>query len=188
MRGPSIPTVVISVLCCAGMIVPQSAVLAAQQVSPRPSAGEQAPSVIDVALASQGTLRGQVVDPQGIAVADAPVLLLAGGRKVATTTTDARGHFTLKGISGGVYGLAAAGGAKVCRLWAPHTAPPAANHGVLIVSDVTAVRGRIPLRNCQQAIYTWVSEHYLLTCTAIAAAITVPIVLANEDDDGPKSP
>jgi hypothetical protein len=148
------------------------------------------PEVLDVALDSHETFGGQVLDPQGATVVGTPVTLFEEAGPVATTTTDARGRFAFHGLRGGLYGLEAAGTVRHYRLWAPRTAPPSARDGVLIVANGPAVRGRLnPVVNRQGAIYSWISEHYLITYTAIAAAIAVPIIVVNENrDKHPASP
>ena len=51
------------------------------------------------------SLRGTVVDPDGGAVPDAQVLVIARGAVVATTTTDARGAFEATGLAADRYEL-----------------------------------------------------------------------------------
>ena len=54
-----------------------------------------------------------------------------------------------------------------------------------MIADAPLVRGRGPLQDCQGRIYTWVSEHPLLTYAGIAAAITVPVVLLAKEPSSP---
>jgi len=153
----------------------------AAQPQPRAATVAEPPRVMDVALGPNHTLRGAVVDPQGIPVPATQVVLLNGHRQIGVTETDEQGRFVFSEITGAVYGVAAAGAVKVCRLWAPHTAPPAANQDLLVVADGQAVRGLNPFNDRAGRIYTWMSEHPLLTYSLIAAAITVPIVLLAKD-------
>lgn len=171
MRPSSIFKGIVLSAACLGLLLPQQVVSAAQL----PKKPERV--VMDVALGPQGTLQGTVADPNGSAKPATQVALLKGPEIVATTLTDAQGRFRFQKITGGVYGVATDGGVKICRLWANRTAPPAANRAVLLVSGDQTVRAAGPMRDHQNAVYNWISEHYLLTYALIAAAITVPIVL-----------
>ncbi|MFH1919916.1 MAG: carboxypeptidase-like regulatory domain-containing protein [Planctomycetota bacterium] len=184
MRGSSGLKGAVITLACLGLLVPEAAIVAAEPreaSSPTPAAVE----IVDIALGSAQTLRGTVVDPDGAPVAGAPVVLLNGLRPVASTETDPNGRFVFAGVRGGVYGVGAAGSVRICRAWAPRTAPPAANGALLIVSDGSLVRGRGPLRDRQGRIYTWISEHPLVTYAGIAAAIAVPVVLLGNEPASP---
>jgi len=45
------------------------------------------------------------------------------------------------------------------------------------------------MMDCQGRLYQWISEHYLLTWGAIAAAIAVPIaVVSHQQRGGPSTP
>src|ERR1700759_4878702 len=60
------------------------------------------------AFAGTFPLTGHVLDPQGVAVKDAQVLLVnAGGTQIKQATTDAKGSFELHGIPAGQYQLTA---------------------------------------------------------------------------------
>ena len=164
------------VLACLGLLAPEAAVVAAgpQEAS---SATPAAIPVLDIALGPGQTLCGTVVDPAGVPVAGAPVVLLNGARRTASTETGSDGRFGFASVRGGVYVVETTGSVRICRAWAPNTAPPAANPALLMVANGPLVRGRGPMQDCQGRIYTWVSEHPLLTYAAIATAITVPVVL-----------
>jgi hypothetical protein len=135
----------------------------------------------DVALRPGGMLVGQVVDQQGVAKANAPVSVQYGNHEVVRTTTDAHGVFAAKGLRGGQYQLVTQDGMTVCRLWAPETAPPVAEPAALVVSGGDAVRGQWgggPMHN-------WVGgvqSHPDITAGVIAAAIAIPLALADDDD------
>ena len=184
MRGSTGLKGVAVTLACLGLLAPEAAVVAAQPQA-APSATPAVIPVIDIALGPGQTFRGTVVDPAGAPVAGAPVVLLNGSRPVASTETDSDGRFVFAPVRGGVYVVEAAGSARICRAWAPRTAPPAANPALLMVADRPLVRGRGPLRDCSSRIYTWVSEHPLLTYAGIAAAITVPVVLLAKEPSSP---
>ncbi|MEO1498851.1 MAG: carboxypeptidase-like regulatory domain-containing protein [Planctomycetota bacterium] len=158
----------LAAIACVGMMVPQSAFAAAPA-----SAG-----AADVALRSGGVFVGKVVDAQGIPMATEAVSLQQAGREVARTTTDASGAFAAQGLRAGEYQVVAGGGVASFRLWAPETAPPAANTEALIVTGDAIVNGMH-----QGGILGWAQEHPLLVTAAIATAIAVPIAVADDDDD-----
>jgi hypothetical protein len=99
---------------------------------------------------------------------------------VAWTKTDERGRFAFGSLPGGLYVLATPHGGQICRVWEPGTAPPAAADDVLLISDTAVVRGQT---FCPTSLYEWFETHPLLGYTAVAAAIAVPIILINSDDD-----
>ena len=109
-----------------------------------PLLAEAAPKVLprDVVLQQGGVLLGQVVDSQGGALINTPVVLHSGSKEIARVQTDRAGKFSVKGLKGGVYEVTSTGQRGVYRLWAPQTAPPAAQHGMLLVSDNNFVRGQ----------------------------------------------
>jgi hypothetical protein len=115
-------------------------------------------------------LCGQVIDPEGAAIAGLPVHFLRGDGEPITTATTADGKFLFRGVPTGSGTLAVADSAQALRIWATGTAPPGASRSVLMVSRNGIVRG-------QGDLYQWISEHYILTCCAVAAAIAVPTAL-----------
>jgi hypothetical protein len=142
----------------------------------------------DVALRTDGLLVGQVIDQQGVAKAGMPVSIQFAGKEVAKTTTDANGVFAAKGLRGGQYQFVTPTGASVCRLWAPNTAPPSARPGALVVSGNEVLRAQGPDCSCQSggpmhAWVGWVKTHPYITAGTVAAAIAIPIALADDDFD-----
>jgi len=187
MRVSSILRSGVVALACLGFLLPQAA-FSSQRQDPAKKAHPPV-SMLDVALGPQGRLTGTVVDPQGGPVATTPVVLLSGKEIVAVASTDRQGRFAFLHLRRGVYGVGAAGVVRACRVWAARKAPPSAKDGVLIVSDGRLVRGRGPMLDCQGRLYQWISEHYLLTWGAIAAAIAVPIaVVTHQQRGGPSTP
>ncbi len=146
----------------------------------------------DVVLQEKGVLVGRIVDAQGAAVANTPVSLQLRGKEVTRVVSDAKGSFQAEGLHGGVYQVASAGHQGTYRLWAPRTAPPTASTGMSIVSQpVDVVRGQYgpgggggPFSSVGQ----WIAEHPIMTAAGVAAAIAVPIAVADDDDDPPASP
>ncbi len=151
-------------LACLGMFVGQIA-RAAQ------------PLVNDVALAHGGVLKGKIVDRQGVAQMGVPVRLIQGTEVVASAQTDAQGEFVVADLRGGVYQIQTDNSAGVYRLWAPETAPPAANDGLLIVNGDEAVRG-----NQGGGLLGMLANPWVLALI-IAAAIAIPLALSDDDDD-----
>ena len=119
-----------------GLILPPSAFAAPTQLA-RPASS----AVRDVALHDGGSLTGQVLDAAGTPVAGTAVAVIDQGRAVASTQTGADGRFAIAGVKAGVYEVATSNGVTVCRLWAPRTAPPAAQSDALVVHGDTVVRG-----------------------------------------------
>ena len=164
----------------------------------------QSRAVRDVALHAGGVLAGQVVDVQGAAVAGAVVTISKVGKQIARVEADAHGRFRVDGLKGGVHQVVAAGQVGIYRLWAPNTAPPVAQSGIMLVKNTEVVRGQCvgcgtPVcgtPGCGSGVYGrgaagggvvgWMANHPVLTAGGIAAAIAVP--LAIDDDDPPASP
>src|SRR6188472_1641445 len=81
-----------------GLLAPQSLLMAAGPVGSTTVPAVQAASILDVSLTEGGSLRGQVVDSQGAALASASVKVQSAGREVAATTTNERGEFALNNL------------------------------------------------------------------------------------------
>jgi hypothetical protein len=173
---------------CLGMLL-TPAVQAAPTAAPR-----------DVALQSGGVLLGQVVDAQGAPLAKSSVSIRVAGKEAARALTDQSGKFAVPNLKGGVYEVASVGHADIYRCWAPGTAPPAAQHGLMLVSNNDLIRAQ----NCGSGVACgsgvgcgsgcgaggggllgWMANHPVITAGAIGAAIAIPLAL---DDDDPMSP
>ena len=126
-------------LATCGMLVPQYAALAAD-VAPRSAAS--APAVSDVALSGDGKLLGQVVNPDGVPVADATVVLHRDATEVASAKTNEAGYFAVSNLRGGNYQLTSGETGGVYRVWTADSAPPAARSGVLLVRGQNVARGQ----------------------------------------------
>lgn len=170
-------------VACFGMIAPTSVLAITPPAAPAPAATS------DVALRAGGLLVGQVVDQQGVAKAGAPVSIQFTGKEVVRTTTDANGVFAAKGLRGGQYQLLTPQGGSVCRLWAADTAPPAARPAALIVSGGQVVRGQgeappgPPQGGPTNSWVNWIKAHPYIVAGTTAAAIAVPLALAEDDSD-----
>jgi hypothetical protein len=90
------------------------------------------PTMMDVALSDGGTLEGQVVNIQNGGMQGVPVSIRSQDREMVQTTTTANGQFVVRDLRGGVYQVATAQGDSTFRLWAPRTAPPAAQNRAIV--------------------------------------------------------
>lgn len=138
-----------------------------------------APKIVDVALQQDGSLRGQVVDAQGQAVAKSTVALVQHGKLLRAVEADAEGRYGFKGMDGGVYQLITDKGQSVCRVWTANTAPPAAGKQVLVVNDGTVLRGKSG--DNTHGIKGWIVNHPGGTVAIAAAAVAIPIILWDAD-------
>jgi hypothetical protein len=168
-------------MACFGMLI-QPALAGAPIVE-----SAQAPVVADVALGNGGVFVGKVVNAHGAPLVKVAVSLQQAGNEVATTTTDAEGVFAVQGLRGGVYQVVSEGGVVSYRLWAPNTAPPAANQSALIVTGTEIVNGT-SVAGTQYTpahgggIMGWMRQHPILVAAGVATAIAVPLALADDDD------
>ena len=154
-----------------GMILPQCAFADLTRLSrPAPRA------VRDVDLHDGGSLTGQVLDVSGTPVAGTAVAVIDEGRAVATSHTGVDGRFTIAEVKAGVYEIATSNGVTVCRLWAPRTAPPAAQADALVVHGDTVARGAVG----DGGVIGFLSNPWVLA-GIVAAAIAIPLAL--DDDD-----
>jgi hypothetical protein len=132
----------------------------------------------DVALQAAGAVQGQVLDAQGAPLAGKQVAAVQNGKIMATAVTDSSGRFAMNNLSGGVCEFQTETNRDVYRLWAPRTAPPAAQQRVLLVSDSKVVLGQ----NCGGNALGWLANPWVLG-GLVAAAIAIPLAVANSDDD-----
>lgn len=165
--------------------------------APAPQAGRSAEAsppqmqTVDVALDAQRRLSGQVVDVAGNPATQTAVTLL-NGKQQLHATTDAQGQFEIDGVRGGAY-LARVGNQwKQVRAWAPGTAPPSANKGLMMVHGDQVVRGQaycgspVGCGSPVSAGFAGMREalsHPLVLGGIIAAAIAIPVAIHNSDDD-----
>jgi hypothetical protein len=155
-------------------------------------AGEAAQfQAVDVALQANGVLVGQLTDSQGQPLAGVPVSVVANGQEVARCQTSSTGTFQAADLHGGVVQIVAANNARVCRLWAPGTAPPAAQQGVLMVSG-NVVRGQCDAVGCGSCVgghggglLGLMLDRPVVTAGVIGAAVAIPLAVG--DDDTPAS-
>jgi hypothetical protein len=159
--GKLVRGIVVS-LAVLGMCLPGMAFAA----SPAP-----APAVVDVAMADGGVLHGQLVDLQGGNAAGVPVAVKAQNQQVLRTTTLKDGHFTVEGLRGGVYQVAAGQGQGVYRLWTAKAAPPSAQkHAIVFTAGGGA---KMLLANP------------IVIAGVVATAVAVPVAVANSRPSSP---
>lgn len=111
-----------------------------------PAAGT-APKLIvpDVALSSEGALRGSLIDVEKQPLTKTLVTLKQGGKLVATVKTNEQGEYTLPGLKTGVYQLVIQEQTFAIRVWRPAAAPPKAlkQLNMAYISDKEVVRAQL---------------------------------------------
>lgn len=138
--------------------------------------------IIDISLQQGDLLHGQLLDAQGIPEANSPVVLTQEGRPIADARTDADGTFRVAGVRAGVYELATVHGRGVYRLWAPDTAPPSAQQGVLMYSgEVVRGKGGSGHGPWMHGLGSTLANPWVLALI-VAAAIAIPLALDDDDD------
>jgi len=125
-------------LACLGMLVPSTGAMAA---GPK-QAKTHATKVVDVAMKA-GTVHGQILNAQGIALDGTVVSIRQGNKEVARTITDKNGKFAAKNLRSGVYQVVAGNTQSVYRVWAEKIAPPSAKPSIAMVSTSKAVRAQM---------------------------------------------
>lgn len=156
--GQSLKTFVVT-LACAGFLAGQTVQAAS-------------PIIRDVALQPGGVLNGQVLNEQAVAQGQAKIAVVHKGKPLTVTETDSAGRFVLAGLEPGVYELHLAQGGGAYRVWAPRTAPPAAEQAVLLVQD-----SRVVL-NQGGRHFGWLANPWVLA-GIVAAAIAIPLALSD---------
>ena len=176
MVGKKTLTLSLAWLAVLGMVMPVSLVNAA--------APPARPSILasDVALSPGGTLRGQVLSPQGRGLPGVHVAVSTGSRDLGSTVTNAEGRFELRGLKGGVLTLTAAQSQTTVRAWTASAAPPAAKGDVLLVAGQSQALG-------QWGGFKKVITNPWVIAGIVAAAVAIPVAIHNSnDDDSPASP
>ncbi|MCA9119943.1 MAG: carboxypeptidase regulatory-like domain-containing protein [Planctomycetaceae bacterium] len=150
------------VLACAGLLIGQTAQAAS-------------PLIRDVALQPGGVLNGQVLNELAVAQGHAKIAVVHKGKALTVTETDRDGQFVLTGLEPGVYELHLAEGGGAYRVWAPQTAPPAAEQAVLLVDDSRVVRGA----HNGGGHFGWLANPWVLAAL-VALGIALPLALDND--------
>lgn len=172
------------VIACFSMLVPWTAVVAAPpENSRRVVEATAAPSIDDVSLGQDGRLSGQLVSATHKAKAQTPVVIIRRGRVVARTQTDAQGRFAVTGLSGGLYEIEAPDARRAVRLWAPGTAPPAAQSAITLTASPLVVRGQYQPGPMVRFIeYTkYPLAHPLVFGGIVGASVAIPVAIHNRN-------
>jgi hypothetical protein len=154
-----------------------------------------APAVADIALADGGTLHGRVVDLQGAARVGVDVSIRAQDREVARAKSTAEGQFSVQGLRGGVYQVAAGQGQGVYRLWATNTAPPSAQKDVIVYTQCCPDQCQPQCQPCpgqgcdpcceKPGVLKCLLTNPIIIAGVVATAIAVPVALANSHHASP---
>ncbi|MHC4874964.1 MAG: hypothetical protein ACYTGL_00610 [Planctomycetota bacterium] len=157
----------------------------AGQAPARTKSREAARQIKDVSLDTRGVLSGYLVDRQGKPETSTAVTIRQGRRQIARAKTNAKGHFEVQGLKGGVYQMSSKQGSQIIRVWKHGTAPKKASRLALLVNDQTVVRGQI----LDELGLTGLGGGGSLATVGIGAAIitgtTIAVVEATDDDDSP---
>ena len=181
-------------LACINLIMPlhlshasgppsATALLAAQRAStqsktttPRKAAK---PVTRDVTLGPANELRGQLVDKNGVRLANRIVVAVHSDKSTLQAVSNANGQFRFPKAKPGMYQIASERSYQLCRCWAANTAPPAASQQLLMVEGDRTLRGQRPIGELLSGP--------LLIGLIIAAAIIIPIAVHNSQKDEPAS-
>lgn len=99
-------------------------------------------AVLDVELATDGALTGEVFNMKGEPVKNAVISVRLGRNEVAQARSNEDGTFKVKDLKPGVYHVVAGTGQGLYRVWSTKAAPPKAMAKVKIVSDRTVIRAQ----------------------------------------------
>ncbi len=139
--------------------------------------------VSDVILADDGTMKGHVLNRSGQAVSATEVRVSRGKHVLASTMTDGKGGFTVRGLKGGVYRISVPSGGRVVRLWMPGTAPPSATETVTVVAPEPTVLGQYqpgPLgRFVKRSKYALTNP--LIVGAGVLTAVGIPLAVHNRN-------
>lgn len=127
-------------LLLAGLVSVGSPLLAGEPV--RIGAPVEA-RVSDVALHQGGIPHGTVLNAEAQPVAAVAVSVVHNESVVATTLSNEKGEFTVKGLRSGAHVIKAGPTQQAVRLWVGNASPPSAIEDMAIVVDEEAVRGKM---------------------------------------------
>ena len=151
-----------------GLCLPQVAL--AEAAKPVPT-----PAVVDVALSDGGVLHGKLVDLENRDVANVPVSVQLQNKEVAQAKTDKDGHFSISGLKGGVYQLAAGAGRGIYRLWTGKAAPPSAQKDAIVYTQFGGGGGALRM----------LLANPIVVAGVVATAVAVPVAIANSNPASP---
>lgn len=132
----------------------------------------------DVSLSREGIFSGKVVNAQGRPIAKAEITFCQSNKVITKVSTYDQGDFYVSGLPPGVYQLFVSPNQVVTvRVWDGQTAPPSARSELLVVVDDLTVRGQ---RRIGELLPL---ESTVVVGAMVAAAIAIPIAVANSNDD-----
>jgi len=129
------------------------------------------PLTRDVTLGPANELRGQLVDKNGVRLANRIVVAVHSDKSSLQAVSDANGQFRFLKAKPGMYRVASERSYQLCRCWAANTAPPAASQQLLMVEGDQTLRGQRPIGELLSGP--------VLIGLIIAAAIIIPIAVHN---------
>ncbi|ASV72641.1 hypothetical protein THTE_0039 [Thermogutta terrifontis] len=138
------------------------------------------PRIPDIRLVGRNTLQGTVVSPQGAPLANVLLTLYRPDSPKALThaRSDRQGRFQIVGITPGIYHLRVEPDSlATVRVWDATTAPPSARDQLLVVVGTQTIRGQ------RQVDELLTIDDKLVVGGMVAAAIAIPIAIANSDKD-----
>ena len=133
-----------------------------------------APAVADVAMTDGGVLHGQLIDLRGGNAAGVPVSVKSQDKLIVRTVTVKDGHFSVPGLKGGVYQVAAGQGQGVYRLWTAKAAPPSAQKNAIVFTQ--GLFGGAP---------KMLLANPIVVAGVVATAVAVPIAVVNSRPSSP---
>jgi len=138
----------------------------------------------DVSLSQDGAFFGKVIDTQGRPITKAQILFSQANKTVAKVSSQQHGEFRVTGLRPGVYQVVVSPNQAVTvRVWNKQSAPPTARPELLVIVGDETVRGQRRLGELLPL------ENKLVVGGMVAAAIAIPIAVANSSDDNePVSP
>lgn len=151
-------------LACLGMILPADLMAAPPQSKSKPgraslsgTAASAKPKsaksestrskrakvrIIDVELAKDGSLRGEVINAKKESVKDAVISVRTAKQEIGRSLSTESGKFSVKKMPSGTYYIVAGTGHGVFRFWKNGKAPKSALSSIRIVSDRAVIRGQ----------------------------------------------
>lgn len=98
--------------------------------------------IIDVELAKDGSLRGEVINAKKESVKDAVISVRTAKQEIGRSLSTESGKFSVKKMPSGTYYIVAGTGHGVYRFWKNGKAPKSARSSIRIVSDRAVIRGQ----------------------------------------------